>query len=186
MKIVRDWTIGAIAFLVSATAAGEVVVINQAISEQEVRAAQDSWCNALLDISKTYADDGHTAAKALTEKIIDNAYAYQSGVVLFKPTLATNPQTFRTTRAGAVSYFVGGDPSFPDDDGFAIKDWKNCEVQNAAMFIFGDSATSMGKVHFTDGDNNTTSVDKTWVFIKDDLETLRIAAHHSSLEYQPE
>jgi len=43
------------------------------------------------------------------------------GAVLFKPTLPVNPQTFRATRAGALAYFVGGDPSFPKDKGFALK-----------------------------------------------------------------
>jgi len=49
------------------------------------------------------------------------AYAYRMGAVLFKPTLPVNPQTFRATRAGALAYFVGGDPSFPKDKGFALK-----------------------------------------------------------------
>lgn len=42
----------------------------------------------------------------------------------------------------------------------------------------------MGKVHFTDKDGKVTSVDKTWMFVKDDAGALRIVAHHSSLEYQ--
>ncbi|MEM7284477.1 MAG: hypothetical protein AAF438_23005 [Pseudomonadota bacterium] len=182
----QQLAIGLIALFTAKTVTAEVVVINQAISKQELVFAQDAWCDALLDISSTHAKEGHAAAKALTEKVIDATYAYQSGAVLFKPTLTTNPQTFRTTRAGAVSYFVGGDPSYSNDEGFAIKDWKDCKVENVAIFIFGDSATTMGKVHFTDANNNTTSVDKTWVFVKDDLATLRIAAHHSSLEYQPD
>ena len=78
------------------------------------------------------------AAKALAEKVIDSAYGYQMGAVLFKPTLTTNPQTFRTTRAGALAYFVGGDPSFPKDTGFALKGWRKVDVNNAAIFIAGD------------------------------------------------
>lgn len=54
--------------------------------------------------------------KALAEKVIDAAYGYQLGAVLFKPTLTVNPQTFRTTREGALSYFVGGNPSFAQDN----------------------------------------------------------------------
>jgi hypothetical protein len=105
------------------------------------------------------------------------------GPVLFKPTLAVNPQTFRTTRAGALSYFVGGDPAFPNDSGFALNDWTKCEIDNAAVFIAGDSASTMGKVHFTDKDGNVTTVDKTWQYVKDDAGQLRIVVHHSSLEY---
>lgn len=159
------------------------VVVNQAITESEVVAAQQAWCNALVGISTTGARQGQAAAKALAEQVIDSAYGYQMGAVLFKPTLTSNPQTFRTTRAGALSYFVGGDPAFPKDTGFALKGWTKCDVSNAAIFIAGDSATTMGKVNFTGKDNKVTTVDKTWKFVKDDAGKLRIVVHHSSLEY---
>ena len=159
------------------------IVINQAVSETEVLAAQQGWCDALVAISDLHDKEGQSAAKALAEQVIDAAYGYQLGAVLFKPTLTLKPQTFRTTRAGAVSYFVGGDSDFPGDTGFALKGWTICEIDNAAMFIAGDSASTMGKIHFTGKDGNVTSVDKTWVFVKDDTGHLRIVVHHSSLEY---
>ncbi len=159
------------------------VVINQAITEAEVLAAQQGWCKALVDISTTGAKSGQPAAKALAEKVIDGAYGYQMGAVLFKPTLTVNPQTFRTTRAGALAYFVGGDPAFPKDTGFALKGWTKCDIDNAAVFIAGDSATTMGKVNITGKDGKVTTVDKTWKFVKDDAGRLRIVVHHSSLEY---
>ncbi len=164
-------------------AAAKGVVVNQAVAENEVLAAQQQWCKALVDISATYDREGHDAAKALAGKVIDSAYGYQMGAVLFKPTLTTNPQTFRTTRAGALSYFVGKDPAFPKDTGFALKGWKKCDVDNEAIFLEGDSATTMGKVHFTDKDEKVTSVDKTWQFVKDQSGNLRIVVHHSSLEF---
>lgn len=159
------------------------VVVNQAITEPEVLGAQQGWCKALVDIAATGAKSGQPAAKALAEKVIDAAYGYQMGAVLFKPTLTVNPQTFRTTRAGALAYFVGGDPAFPKDTGFALKGWTKCDVDNSAIFIAGDSATTMGKVHFTGKDGKVTSVDKTWKLVKDDAGKLRIVVHHSSLEY---
>jgi hypothetical protein len=159
------------------------VVVNQAITETEVLAAQQGWCKALVDIAATGAKNGQPAAKALAEKVIDAAYGYQMGAVLFKPTLTVNPQTFRTTRAGALAYFVGGDPAFPKDTGFALKGWTKCDVNNAAIFIAGDSATTMGKVNITGKDGQVTTVDKTWKFVKDDAGKLRIVVHHSSLEF---
>lgn len=119
----------------------------------------------------------------MAEKVIDTAYGYQMGAVLVKPTLTVNPQTFRTTRAGALAYFVGGDPAFPKDSGFALKGWKKCDINNAAIFIAGDSATTMGKVHLTGKDGKVTSVDKTRKFVKNDAGQLRIVVHHSSLEF---
>jgi len=158
-------------------------VVNRAISEDELLVAQQNWCKALIEIGNTNTKSGHSDAKALAESVIDKAYGYQIGAVLFKPTLTTTPHTFRTTRAGALSYFVGGNPAFPDDSGFALKGWTKCEAENAALFISGNSATTMGKVHFTDPDGEVTTVDKTWGFVKDDEGTLRIVVHHSSLEY---
>ena len=176
-------TIAAIVLSTAATSAFAEVVVNQAIGEAEVLAAQNDWCNALVSISSTYAKSGQPAAKALAEQVIDAAYGYQMGAVLFKPTLTVNPQTFRTTRAGALSYFVGGDPNFPKDSGFALKDWKKCDVVNAGIFITGNSATTMGKVHFTNKDGEITTVDKTWGFVKDGAGQLRVIVHHSSLEF---
>lgn len=158
-------------------------VVNHAISESEVLAAQQAWCKALVDISTANTTSGQPAAKALAEKVIDAAYGYQMGAVLFKPTLTEVPQTFRVTREGALSYFVGGNPAFPKDTGFALKGWTKCEIANAAVFIAGDSATTMGNVMFTGKDGKVTSVDKTWAFVKDDAGKLRIVVHHSSLPF---
>jgi hypothetical protein len=165
------------------SAAQATTVVNQAITEAEVRNAQTAWCKALVDISTTGATQGPAAAKALADKVIDAAYGYQMGAVLFKPTLTVVPQTFRTTKAGALAYFVGGDANFPKDTGFALKGWTKCEAKNAAVFIAGDSASSMGNVMITDKAGKVTTVDKTWTYVKDDAGQLRIVVHHSSLPY---
>lgn len=183
MKSLLTTTAALLALGAPFAASAQAVVVNQAVTETEVLAAQQAWCKALVDISATHTSSGQPAAKALAEKVIDAAYGYQMGAVLFKPTLTVNPQTFRTTRAGALAYFVGGDAAFPKDSGFALKGWTKCEVANSAIFIAGDSATTMGKVHFTGKDGKLTSVDKTWKFVKDDAGKLRIVVHHSSLEY---
>lgn len=164
--------------------ASQAAIVNQGISEAEVLSAQKAWCAALVNISQTHARSGQAAAKALAEQVIDAAYAYQMGAVLFKPTLTTNPQTFRTTRAGALAYFVGGDAQFPKDTGFALKGWNKCEAKNAGIFITGRSATSMGNVSITNAKGEVTTVDKTWQFVKDDKGQLRIAMHHSSLPFK--
>lgn len=169
--------------LAGASGLASATVVNQAITEAEVLAAQKGWCQALIDINTANETGGQAVAKALAEKVIDAAYGYQMGAVLFKPTLTVVPQTFRTTRAGAVSYFVGGDSNFPKDSGFALKGWKKCEAQNAAIFIAGDSASTMGKVVMTDKAGKVTTVDKTWKYVKDDAGQLRIVLHHSSLPY---
>lgn len=169
--------------LEAASSSAETVVVSRAVTESAVLAAQNAWGEALVAISTTYATQGIEAARALAEDIIDAAYGYQFGTVLFKPTLTMAPQTFRTTREGALAYFVGGDPNFPNDNGFALKGWQNVEIDNAGIFISGNSATTMGNVMLTDNDGNVTTVDKTWKFLKDDSGDLRIILHHSSLPH---
>jgi len=158
-------------------------IVNRAITESEVLAAQKAWGDALVAISTTYETKGIDAAKDLAGKVIDAAYGYQFGLVLFKPTLTTGAQTFRTTRAGALAYFVGGDPAFPTDTGFALKGWRKVEIKNAGIFISGNTATTMGNVIITNKDGSITIVDKTWQFVKDDNGKLRIILHHSSLPF---
>ncbi|MFM5900312.1 MAG: hypothetical protein ACKPBD_11070 [Dolichospermum sp.] len=160
-------------------------VVNTSITEAEVLAAQKAWGQALVSISTTYDEKGMAAARKLADDIIDTLYAYQSGLVLFKPTLTTGDQTFRTTHKGALSYFVGGDSSFPQDTGFALKGWRKVEIRNAGIFIVGNTATTMGNVSITDKTGKVTTVDKTWQFIRGGDGKLRIILHHSSLPYSP-
>lgn len=169
---------------VAASSASEVTLQTRDITREEVLAAQQAWGKALVQIASDYEKGGHDAARATAEKVLDTAYGYNLGPVLFKPTLTTNPQTFRTTRDGALAYFVGGDTDFPADKGFALNDWRKFETDNAAIFIDGDVAMSMGKVRLTDEDGDVTEVDKTWGYKRDPQGNLRIVLHHSSLPYK--
>jgi len=155
------------------------------INEAEVLAAQKAWCSALVSIATTADQQGRSAARELAGKVIDAAYGYAWGSVLFKPTLTIAPQTFRTTRQGALAYFVGGDPSYANDKGFALKGWRKCEIKNAAILIIDNTATTMGNVTITDKNGHVVVVDKTWTFYKGSDGKLRIVLHHSSLPYKP-
>ncbi len=168
-----------------AALAFQPTVVNTNITEADVRAAQEGWGKALIQISDDYAAGGITKAKATAGAVLDGAYGYNMGVVLFKPTLSTGDQTFRTTRAGALAYFVGDDKTYAQDSGFALKGWKKYECKNAGVFINGDLALTQGHVILTDKAGKVTVVDKTWGFKKDDKGQLRIVLHHSSLPYQP-
>ena len=186
----RNLLIGASIALTSVTATQTMAqttarVYNGNITEAEVLAAQKAWGNALIQISDEYTKSGFEKARATAATIIDAAYGYNMGPVLFKPTLTSSPQTFRTTREGALSYFVGGDSKYPKDTGFALKGWKVVVIENAALHINGDVANTMGNVTFTDKDGKKTTVDKTWTFKKDDNNVVRIVLHHSSLPYAP-
>ncbi|MEB3319048.1 MAG: phosphoribosyl-AMP cyclohydrolase [Cyanobacteriota bacterium] len=153
------------------------------ITEAQVLEAQKGWCKGLLSISEAYASGGFAKAKATANQVLDQAYAYQYGPVAFKPTLTVSPQTFRPTKAGALAYFVGGDPNFPNDTGFAIKPWKNCMVRNQVIQLHGMFATTMGNVELTNEKGAITTVDKTWTFIREPDGSIRIVLHHSSLPF---
>ena len=156
-----------------------------AITETELADARKAWGDALIAIAKAYEADGIAEARAVAEGVLDAAYGYNLGPVLFKPTLASGEQTFRTTRKGALSYFVGHDADYPLDGGFGIKGWREVESETAASFIKGDVAMWMGWVTMTNKDKEVTKVDKTFGYQKDEEGTLRIVLHHSSLPYQP-
>ena len=98
----------------------------------------------------------------------------------FALTLAGGTQTFRTTRAGALAYFAGGDANFPDDSGFALKPWRGVRIQNIGLQIRHDTAMVMSRAVLTDADGRVTEVDKTWGYRRGP-EGVRIVLHHSSL-----
>lgn len=155
------------------------------ISEQDLAKARIAWGDALVAISKAFDDQGIAAATEAANAALDAAYSYNLGPVLFKPTLACGEQTFRPTREGALSYFVGHNNSYPLDGGFGLKSWRKVESTSSASFIQGDVAMWMGNVYFTDKNGDVTVVDKSWGYKKDAEGTLRIVLHHSSLPYQP-
>lgn len=171
-----------------ATAAGQssvqaAPVAVAAITEADVLAAQKAWGDALVAIATTHDTKGPAEARKLAKDIIAAAYDYETRPVLFKPTLTTTPQTFRTTADGALAYFVGQNPNFPNDTGFALKGWRSVKIDNAAIYISGDTAISMGNVSMTDKDGKVTTVDKTWAWRRAQDGTLQIVLHHSSLPY---
>lgn len=158
-------------------------VTNYNVTEKKVAEAQKAWCSALVQINETKEKGGDY--KKIASDIIDAAYYYQHGAVLFKPTLTTGEQTFRMDKEGALAYFVGGSSKYADDTGFALKGWKRCESKPRGIILDGETALSMGNVHMWDANGKETIVDKTWGYKLDDKGNLRIVLHHSSLPYKP-
>jgi len=158
-----------------------------AITEGEVNAAQQAWCDGLLKIGKISRDGGDY--KAAAAEVIDNLYDYGDGKVFFKPTLASGKNTFRPTREGAISYFVGGNREFPEDSGFALKNWAMVRYDNNAsengIQIFGNIAITMGNMYFTNTKGEQVMVDKTFVFRKCKDGKLRLCVHKSALPFDP-
>ncbi len=145
--------------------------------------AVQGWCDALLLISKTGMEGGD--ANAVADQILSTAYAYDNGGVLFKPTLTFGDQTFRNTKEGALAYFVGGNPAFPNDDGFALKEWTGATFTKAGILTEGNIGLYMGNVTLTNKKGDQVTVDKTFVFRFDDQGQPQIILHKSALPHQP-
>lgn len=155
------------------------------ITQDEIAQALVTWGNGKIAISRAFEKSGIDAARAVASANLDTYYGYNLGPVLFKPTMASGAQTFRTTKAGALAYFCGHCEDYPLDNGFAIMGWRACESTTAATCIEGDIAMWMGWIRLTDKDGSVTTVDKSFGYKKDADGTLRIVLHHSSLPYQP-
>ena len=158
------------------------------ITYEEVYAAEKAWCDALIKIGQIKESGGDY--KAFASVVISDLYNYDHGKVFFKPTLAYGDQTFRTDKKGAISYFVGGDPDYPNDQGFALRPWvsvryANLGEKNEGIQIYGSVAITMGNVWVVDKDGNEVMVEKTWVFKKGKDGKLRIIVHKSALPYSP-
>ena len=160
------------------------------ITEAEVDAAQKAWCEGLVKIGQTYHDKGDY--KGVASQIIDDNYDFKEGRVFFRPTLAVAPQAFRTTKEGALAYFVGGDTNFPNDKGFAIypTTWLKCRYDNEiegnnAIQIHGNIALAMGNVYLSGADGNDIVVDKVFAFRKGSDGKLRLIVHKSALPNPP-
>ena len=157
------------------------------ITEQQVNAAQQAWCDGLVRVAQVHARGGDARAEAAA--MIDALYDYADGKVFFKPTLAFGPRTFRPTREGALAYFVGGNPAFPEDTGFALKGWTKARYDNNAaengIQVHGDIAITMGNVYLTGPDGKEVMVDKTFVFRRCKDGSLRLCVHKSALPFSP-
>jgi hypothetical protein len=158
------------------------------ITYDEVNAAQQAWCDALVKIGQLKEEGGDY--KTFANEVLSSAYNYDNGKVFFKPTLAYGEKTFRNDKKGALAYFVGGDPDYPNDKGFALAPWVKARYDNAGpnnegIQIYGSIAITMGNVWVTGKDGKEVMVDKTWVFKKGKDGKLKIIVHKSSLPFAP-
>jgi len=160
--------------------AGVVRAERSEITKDQVVKTQKAWGDALVNLGKTYTNSQNY--KKAAENLVDNLYAYQTGQVLFKPTKAADI-TFRTTKEGAISYFVGHNKNFPEDKGFALEPWTDVQFKNAGIYINGNVAMAMGKYFFTPQKGDVVKVEYTFGYVKNDDGKLKIVLHHSSLPY---
>lgn len=128
-------------------------------------------------------------ARAVVEQDVEALLAlYDFGSpdepLLFKPTLA---DVIRTDEAGTRSYFIGGDPNYPNDRGFLMEGWTHIEFQSAAGLIRkagGLGYKDMGHYTFIDARGHAIRADYSFAYHKLNGKVL-ISLHHSSLTWRP-
>eukprot|EP00438_Fugacium_kawagutii_P019069 Skav229483 [mRNA] locus=scaffold4918:81789:83887:+ [translate_table: standard] len=165
-----------------------------AVSMEEVKAAQKAWADAIKKISKTYLDGGDYVAAAA--KAAGELYGYGHGNVLFKPTKAKDVQ-FRPEASQAMSYFVGAKAvkeadGIAEDGGFAINGGKvslkaQVVFSNHQIELNGNVAIAMGTYDFTSAaDGSKATVEYTFGYKKCQDGKVRIFLHHSSVPFNAE
>ncbi|HDR50864.1 MAG TPA: hypothetical protein ENN90_04485 [Mariniphaga anaerophila] len=154
--------------------------MNKVITEQEIIQIQQKWAESLIRIGEVFKKSKDYKSAAI--KHVDTFYGYSEGTVLFKPTLANNRQ-FRKTFESALSYFIGGNPNFPQDVGFALVPWKEVRFKNSGFILKKEFAVVMGNYFFTNFTGREVKVEFTFGFFRNNDGRLKINLHHSSIPY---
>ena len=131
-------------------------------------------------------------AEIAAREHINTYYGYDISLVLFKPTLASEHQ-FRNTFDAALSYFIGGNPAYKEDKGFALTPWTAVAWENVGIINSQTNmAIAMGNYYFTpkypndEGKIEITKVEYTFGYVKDVSGNVRVIVHKSSLPFKPE
>jgi hypothetical protein len=151
------------------------------ITEKMIHEAHAEWGNKLVAIGKAKTEGQDF--KFLAAQMIKELYNYDNGIVLFKPTKASQKQ-FRLTKESALSYFVGGDPNFPEDQGFALQPWTTVKFENTGFIIHDNVVLAMGNYFFTPLHGEVVKVEYTFGYTLEPNGKLMINLHHSSLPFQ--
>ncbi len=156
--------------------------LTKKITEQEILNAQKSWETSFLTISGAFRSK--IDVKPAAESFISKHYGFDEGEVLFKPTTAYE-DPFRTNFEGAMSYFIGNNPNFPADEGFALQDWADIHWINEGIINnHSDIATAMGSYVFKNRDGDEFRADFTMVFKKMEDGQIKLVAHKSAVPYK--
>jgi len=149
------------------------------VTRAEVEKALEDWGKGLISVATAKKDNEDYVAVA--RDMINKAYNYEAGIVLFKPTLAA-AIPFRTTYEGALAYFVGGNADFPEDTGFAIKNWKSVGFEIVGVVADTNRALVQTKTTFTKTDDSIVVAYFSMAFTRDSKkDKLKIDLHHSSV-----
>ena len=150
------------------------------INKDTIIQTQNKWSSSIMKISSLR--DNYELCLQYTDIFLNELYAFDKGIVLFKPTKAKNEQ-FRFTKEKALSYFIAGKKKICEEDsGFAIHPWKKITFNNSSYIIEDNIAFVMGNYYFTDLNDITLKIEYTFGY-KLINDKMKIFLHHSSLPF---
>ena len=144
------------------------------IKKDTIIQAQNKWSSSIIKISSLR--DNYELCLQYTEDFLNELYAFDKGIVLFKPTKAKDEQ-FRFTKEKALSYFIAGKKKICEEDsGFAVHPWKKITFNNSSYIIEDNIAFVMGNYYFTDLNDIALKVEYTFGY-KLINEKMKISLH---------
>ena len=145
------------------------------MAESKIKEFLSSWTKGVIEIGQAYSNKDDYETQALN--FLSKHYAFKTQQVLFKPTF-TKERIFRNKLEEAMSYFVRG--KFSEDNGFALKPWKEINLQELNILNEKDLSSAMGTLLFKPASSDdTTLVAFTFVFCHEEG-IIKIKIHHSS------
>ena len=150
------------------------------IESHEIEAAQASWGQGVVEVG---ACSTWEEAQARATALVSSHYEVEDGSLLFCPTKASKQQ-FRCTLQGAVSYFVGSDPQFSEDKGFALEPWTSVRFSNAGIVCRGGTGIAMGNYYFGRADGSELKAEFSFDYLQGEDGNLKIQLHHSALPFR--
>ena len=151
------------------------------IQEDEIEAAQNSWGRAVVEVGQA---DSWEEAERRARALVAAHYVLGDGSLLFCPTKASQA-SFRRDLDEAVSYFVGRNPDFAEDSGFALEPWSSVRFENVGVLSRDEVGIAMGHYFFGRSDGSELKVEYSFVYVRGEDGGLKIQLHHSALPYSP-
>jgi hypothetical protein len=148
------------------------------IEQSEMLAAQQSWARGVMDLGT------EMPREELLVRAEEHVRAHYllDGSLLFCPTMAA-VQQFRSTLDGVISYFVGGNPDFPEDKGFTLESWTAIRFENAGVISRDGVGIAMGNYFFGRADGTEVKAEFSFVYVRDEQGHIKIQLHHSALPF---
>lgn len=147
------------------------------IKDSEIIAFQKAYGISFNAISKAIEDESYYESAA--RKHIDQYYNFEEGKVMFKIGNEEDAP-FRYTIEGLLSYLIGKNKEFPNDEGIAMQNWRKIDWNNSGIIKEGNIAIVIGSVTMTNDDNDQINQNYTMGLKRNSNGALKLIAHKIS------